>query len=118
MSPRRRDREEPEQLILPPTPAPKPRSAKILTPGQVAKAYIARRAKPSGVPGRVRLVFTLDLPCARAERLVARPIRDGVNLEAVVIEVLEAGTRDENGDAAGCCERGVGDAPAEGVCVD
>jgi len=50
-----------------------------------AKAYIARRAKPSMVPGHVKLTFTLDMPREVAERLSAA-IREGHSLEAVVIE--------------------------------
>ena len=42
------------------------------------------------VPGHVKLTFTLDMPREVAERLSARPIRDGVNLEAVVVEILRA----------------------------
>jgi len=50
--------------------------------------YIARRTKPSVVPSRVKLTFTLDLPRELAELLSARAIREGKNLEAVVIEAL------------------------------
>jgi hypothetical protein len=41
------------------------------------------------VPGYVNLTFMLDVPCELAERLSARAIRDGVNLEAVVIKLLQ-----------------------------
>jgi hypothetical protein len=57
-----------------------------IMPEQAAKAYIARRAKPSVLPGHVKLAFTLEMPRELAERLSARAIRDGVNLEAVVVE--------------------------------
>jgi hypothetical protein len=40
------------------------------------------------VPGRVKMTFTLDIPRDLAERLSARAIRDGKNLEATVIEIL------------------------------
>jgi len=40
------------------------------------------------VPGHVKLTFTLDMPRELAERLSARAIRDGVNLEAVMIRML------------------------------
>jgi hypothetical protein len=43
------------------------------------------------VPGHVKLAFTLDMPRELAERLSASAIRDGVNLEAVVLELLSAG---------------------------
>ena len=88
----RSSRNEPEQLILPPSPpaAPKAKTRVIPAPEQAAKAYIARRAKPSVVPGHVKLTFTLDMPRELAERLSARAIREGVSLEAVVVELLSA----------------------------
>ena len=88
VSPRRRHRDAPEQLILPAPPAPKPRTAKLLTPEQAAKIAVARRAKPSVAPGHVKLTLTLDMPRDLVERLSARSIREGKNLEAVVIEIL------------------------------
>jgi hypothetical protein len=39
----------------------------------------------------VKLTITLDMPREVAERLSARAIRESVNLEAVVIQLLEAG---------------------------
>ena len=60
-------------------------------PEQAARAYIARRAKPSVVPGHVKLAFTIDLPREVAERLSAEAIREGVNLEAVVVNLLTKG---------------------------
>jgi len=90
MSRRRPLNDEPEQLILPPAPAAeKTKSRVIPAPEQAAKTYIARRAKPSVVPGHVKLTFTLDMPRELAERLSARAIREGVNLEAVIINLLE-----------------------------
>ena len=70
------------------------KSRKIPAPELTAKNYIARLAKPSVVPGHVKLAFTLDLPRELAERLNARAIREGRNLEAVVLGVL-------NGEATG-----------------
>jgi hypothetical protein len=40
------------------------------------------------VPGHVKLTFTLDLPREAAERLSARAIREGVNLDAIVVNIL------------------------------
>ena len=91
MSRRRRTTDQPEQLPLPTPSAPKPRQRIKPAPEQAARAYIARRAKPSVVPGHVKLTFMLDMPCEVAERLRARAIRDGVNLDAVVIKLLETG---------------------------
>jgi hypothetical protein len=45
-------------------------------------------AAPSG--GKVSLTLSLSLTRAQAERLTARAIREGKNLEALVAEILEA----------------------------
>ena len=45
------------------------------------------------MPDHVKLVLTLDLRRALAERLSAQAIREGKSLDAVVIEILEAGLR-------------------------
>src|SRR5262245_23997888 len=76
--------DQPAQLPLPPPTAPKSRQRITPAPEQAAKAYIARRAKPSVVSGHVRLTFTLDMPRELAERLSARAIHRGVSLEPVV----------------------------------
>jgi hypothetical protein len=58
----RRDQEGAEQLQLPTPPAPELRQRIRPAPEQAAKTYIARRAKPSVVPGHVKITFTLDMP--------------------------------------------------------
>jgi hypothetical protein len=73
--------------------APKPPSRSILEPDEAAKRAIARRAKPGAPPGHVRLVLTLEIRQALAEPLSAKSIRSGKNLEAVVIDMLEAGAK-------------------------
>lgn len=50
---------------------------------------VARRTRPSAVPGNVKLTLTLDVPRALAERLSARAIREQRNLEGIVAEILE-----------------------------
>lgn len=62
-------------------------------PEQAAKVAIARRAKPGAPPGCVRLFLSLELRQALAEQLSARAIREGKNLEGVVIDLLAAGSR-------------------------
>ena len=62
-------------------------------PEQAARVYIARRAKPSVVPGHVKLTFTLVIPRSLAQRLSARAIREGRNIEAVVIQILDNESR-------------------------
>ena len=83
--------EAPEQLplVIPPR-APAGRGRE---PEQAAKLAIARRGRASAVPGHVKLVLTLDVPRALAERLSARAIHEGKNLEALVIELLDSATR-------------------------
>ena len=80
-----------EQLPLEPPPKKPPRAAP--DPERAAKIAVAHRTKASSVPGHVRFTLTLEMTRALAERLSARAIRDGKNLEAVVIELLEAGTK-------------------------
>jgi hypothetical protein len=53
MSRRRRGTDQPEQLPLPTPSAPRSRDRIKPAPEQAAKAYIARRAKASVVPGHV-----------------------------------------------------------------
>jgi len=53
-----------------------------------AKGAIARRGKPSAVPGNVILSIRLDLKRDLAERLSARAIREGVNIEAIMADLL------------------------------
>ena len=76
MSQGRPRREGTEQLPLPTPPTSKSRQRITPAPEQAAKAYIARRAKPSVVPGHVKLTFTLDMPRELAERLSAGIIRE------------------------------------------
>src|SRR5215831_17379574 len=81
-----------EQLVLPiPAPPPKEtpkRGGRPRAPEAAAKDYIRRRAKPSVVPGHVKLVFTLDMSRDLAERLSSQAIREGINMEAVILDIL------------------------------
>ena len=87
--PSRPERDTPQQLpLVAPVAKVRPRN---IDPDAVAKVAIQRRAKASTVPGHVRLVLTLELPRAVAERLSAKGIRDGKNLEGVIAEILKAG---------------------------
>ena len=79
----------PQQLPLAaPVANVRPRN---VDPEAAAKITIQRRAKASTVPGHVRLVLTLELPRGLAERLSAKGIREEKNLEAIVVEILDAG---------------------------
>jgi len=89
----RSDRSDAQQPELPLAAAPKSRFGRVLEPEQAAKVAIARRAKPGAPPGHVRLVLSLELRTALAEHLSEKAIRSGKNLEAVVIDMLEAGAK-------------------------
>jgi len=65
----------------------------VLDPAAAAKLAVARRAKPSAVPGHVRLVPTLELRRERAEKLSERAIREEQNIEAIMIALLEAAAK-------------------------
>jgi len=82
-----------DQPELPLAGAPKGPADHGVGPEQAAKLAIARRAKPGAPPGHVRLILTLELRLALAERLSAEAIRSGKNLEAIVIDMLEAGAK-------------------------
>ena len=59
------------------------------TPEELARAATAHDA-PAGPSGdKVKLPLTLTLSRAQAERLTARAIREGKNLDALVAEILE-----------------------------
>jgi len=87
MARRRSPSRAPEQFSLPEPPPAKPKRV-MPTPEQIAKGSIARRAKPSTVPGDVMLTLRLDVKRELAERLSTRAIRKGVNIEAIVADLL------------------------------
>ena len=89
-SSKRRSGNQPE---LPLASAPRVPCGLGIDPEQAAKVAIARGAKPGAPPDHVRLVLTLELRRALAEQLSAKAIRSGKNLEAIVIDMLEAGAK-------------------------
>jgi len=88
----RSNRDTPNQPDLPLTASSRRRGS-IPEPEEAAKLAIARRAKPGAPPDHVRLVLTLELRRDLAEQLSAKAIRSGKNLEAIVIDMLEAGVK-------------------------
>jgi hypothetical protein len=88
----RSNRATPDQPDLPLTAKPQRRGG-AAEPEEAARLAIARRAKPGAPPDHVRLVLTLELRRALAEQLSTRAIRSGKNLEAVIIDMLEAGAK-------------------------
>ena len=80
-------------LDQPELPLAAPKRAASVEPEEAAKVAIARRAKLGAPPGYVRLVLSLELRRHLAEQLSAWAIRAGKNLEGVVIDLLEAGSK-------------------------
>jgi hypothetical protein len=74
----------------PAAPSAKKPSRAPAEPEQAAKAAIAHegRAIPSS-PDKVKLTLNLSLSREHAERLTAKAIRKGKNLEALVAEILD-----------------------------
>ena len=71
-----------------PTSKPtRPRAAR--SPESIARAAVAHegQAQPGG---KVKLTLGVTLTRAQAERLTARAIAEGKNLDALVAEILEA----------------------------
>jgi hypothetical protein len=73
----------------PELPLPTKKSAR--SPEETARAAVARR--PTTPSGRVSYTLTLALPRDVAERLTARAIHKGRNIEAIVTGILEAEAR-------------------------
>ena len=54
---------------------------------------MSRRAKPSSIPGYVRLVLTLELRRELAEKLSLKAIKSERNIEAIVIALIEVAAK-------------------------
>ena len=65
-----------------------PRAGAAPTPEQTAKIVTDKRKSPPGQPDKAEITLRLVLPRAVLERLSARAIREGRNVEAVVAEIL------------------------------
>ena len=88
---RRPDRSGNDQPELP-LAAPKKHPGG-LKPEVAARLAIARRAKPSSIPGYVRLLLTLELRRELAEKLSERAIKSERNIEAIVIGLIETAAK-------------------------
>jgi hypothetical protein len=66
---------------------------RVLEPEVAARLAISRRAKPSAIPGYVRLLLTLELRRELANKLSQQAIRSGRNIEAIVIGSIEAAAK-------------------------
>ena len=75
-----------------PLAAPKQRP-RVLEPEVAARVAISRRAKPSAIPGHVKLLLTLELRRDLAEKLSLKAIKSERNIEAIVIALIEAAVK-------------------------
>jgi hypothetical protein len=90
VSQRKPSRSQPENAQEAQLPLELSSKRRGVEPEQAAKLAIARRARPSAVPGHVKLTLTLDVRRSLAEWLSATAIREGKNLEALVAEILSS----------------------------
>ena len=75
-----------------PLAAPKQRH-RVLEPEVAARVAISRRAKPSPIPGHVKLLLTLELRRELAEKLSLRAIKLERNIEAIILALIEAAAK-------------------------
>jgi len=80
------------RVELPLAEVPKRRPI-VLAPEIAARVAVSRRAKPSSLPGYVRLLLTLELRRELAEKLSLKAIRSERNIEAIVIGLIEAAAK-------------------------
>ena len=79
-----------DQPELPLKAALPKRRPNVLAPEIAARVAVSRRAKPSPIPGYVRLLLTLELRRELAERLSLKAIKSERNIEAIVIALIKA----------------------------
>jgi len=65
----------------------------VLSPEIAARIAVSRRAKPSSIPGYIRLLLNLELRRELAEKLSERAIREERNIEAIIIGLIEAAAK-------------------------
>ena len=65
----------------------------VLSPEIAARIAVSCRAKPSSIPGYVRLLITLELRRELAEKLSLKAIKSERNIEAIVIGLIEAAAK-------------------------
>jgi hypothetical protein len=72
----------------PPTSNPKPRKS-ARSSETISRAAVAHEGKAT-LGGKIKLTLRVTLNRTQAERLTARAINEGKNLDALVAEILEA----------------------------
>ena len=95
MSWRRPARSNQQSLAQPDLPltAPPKRRLDSVAPETAARVAVSCRAKPSPIPGYVRLLLTLELRRELAEKLSLKAIESERNIEAIVIALIEAAAK-------------------------
>ena len=66
----------------------------VRTPEEIARATVAKLSSPVGAPDKAELAVRLVLPRAALERLIARAIRDGVNVPGLIETLIVAAAED------------------------
>ena len=66
---------------------------RVLAPEVAARVAVSRRAKPSPIPGYVRLLLTLEVRRELAEKLSLRAIKTEENIEAIIIGLIETAAK-------------------------
>ena len=77
-------------------PEPKPRKS-ARSPELISRAAVAHEGE-AVLGGKVKLTLRITLSRAQAERLTARAIGEGKNLDALISEILEAAPTDPPGE--------------------
>jgi len=89
--PRREPSPDERQAALPLAKAPARRAPP--TPEEVAKIVTDKRPSPVGQPTKVEISLRLVLARPVLERLSARAIREGRNIEGLIQEIIEGATK-------------------------
>ena len=58
-----------------------------------ARLAVARRVKPSPIPGYIRYLLTLEIRRELAEKLSLRAIQEGQSIEAILVALPEAAAK-------------------------
>ena len=89
--PRREPSPDERQAALPLAKAPARRAPP--TPEEVAKIVTDKRPSPVGQPTKVEISLRLVLARPVLERLSARAIREGRNIEGLILAIIEGATK-------------------------
>ena len=66
----------------------------VATPEQIAQATVAKLSSPVGSPDKAELAVRLVLPRTALERLIARAIGQGMNVQGLIEAIIVAAADD------------------------